>query len=50
MSSEYEYAVSKNLADKVQKLQELENNNKSSKAEIDFVKMEIESLESLYDN
>jgi hypothetical protein len=50
MSSEYEYAVSKNLADKVQKLQELENNSKSSKAEIDFVKMEIESLESLYDN
>ena len=28
----------------------MENNNKSSKAEIDFVKMEIESLESLYDN
>jgi hypothetical protein len=50
MSSEYEYAVSKNLADKVHKLQELENNNKSSKSEIDFVKMEIESLESLYDN
>ena len=50
MSSEYEYAVSKNLAEKVHKLQELENNDKSSKAEIDFVKMEIESLESLYDN
>jgi hypothetical protein len=50
MSSEYEYAVSKTLADKVQKLQELENNNNSSKSEIDFVKMEIESLESLYDN
>ncbi len=50
MSSEYEYAVSKNLAEKVHKLQELQNNDKSSKAEIDFVKMEIESLESLYDN
>ncbi len=50
MSSEYEYAVSKNLAEKVHKLQELQNNDKSSKSEIDFVKMEIESLESLYDN
>jgi hypothetical protein len=50
MSSEYEYAVSKTLADKVHKLQELENDAKSPKAEIDFVKMEIESLESLYDN
>jgi hypothetical protein len=50
MSSEYEYAVIRTLAEKVHKLQELENNDKSSKAEIDFVIMEIESLESLYDN
>ncbi len=50
MSSEYEYAVSKNLTEKLHKLQELQNNDKSSKAEIDFLKMEIESLESLYEN
>ncbi len=50
MSSEYEYAVSKNLAEKFHKLQNLQNNDKSSKAEIDFIKMEIESLESLYEN
>jgi hypothetical protein len=50
MSSEYEYAVSRTLAEKVHKLQELQNNDKSSKAEIDFVIMEMESLESLYDN
>jgi DNA repair exonuclease SbcCD ATPase subunit len=50
LSSEYEYAVSKNLTEKLYKLQELQNNDKSSKAEIDFLKMEIESLESLYDN
>jgi hypothetical protein len=47
LSSEYEYAVSRTLAEKLQKLQ---NNDKSSKAEIDFLKMEIETLESLYDN
>jgi DNA repair exonuclease SbcCD ATPase subunit len=50
LSSEYEYAVSKNLTEKLHKLQELQNNDKSSKAEIDFLKMEIESLESLYEN
>ena len=50
LSSEYEYAVSKNLAEKFRKLQELQNTDKSSKTEIDFLKMEIESLESLYDN
>lgn len=50
MSSEYEYAVSRTLAEKAHKLQELQNNVKSSKAEIDFVIMEMESLESLYDN
>jgi DNA repair exonuclease SbcCD ATPase subunit len=50
LSSEYEYAVSKNLAEKFRKLQELQNTDKSSKTEIDFLKMEIESLESLYEN
>jgi DNA repair exonuclease SbcCD ATPase subunit len=50
LSSEYEYAVSKNLTEKLHKLQELQNNDKSSKVEIDFLKMEIESLESLYEN
>jgi len=38
------------LAEKFRKLQELQNTDKSSKTEIDFLKMEIESLESLYDN
>ena len=50
LSSEYEYAVSKNLTEKLHKLQELQNNDKSSKVEIDFLQMEIESLESLYEN
>jgi hypothetical protein len=50
LSSEYEYAVSKNLAEKLQRLQELQKNEVSSKIEIDFLKMEIEALESLYDN
>jgi DNA repair exonuclease SbcCD ATPase subunit len=50
LSSEYEYAVSKNLTEKLHKLQELQNNDKSSKVKIDFLKMEIESLESLYEN
>ncbi len=50
MTSEYEYDVSKILAEKVQKLLELQNSDKSSKYEKDFLKMEIESLESLYDN
>ncbi len=47
LSSEYEYAVSKILAEKVQKLQ---NNTNLSKSDTDFLKMEIETLESLYDN
>ena len=50
MSSEYEYNVSRLLAEKSDKLQQLQNSSKSSAAEIDFVKMEIETLESLYDN
>ena len=50
MSSEYEYNVSRVLAEKSKKLQQLQNNSKSSASEIDFVKMEIETLESLYDN
>ena len=47
LSSEYEYAVSKTLAEKLQKLQ---NNTNSSQSDTDFLKMEIETLESLYDN
>ncbi len=50
LSSEYEYAVSRTLAEKFHKLQELQNNEKSSQDKIDFLKMEIESLESLYEN
>jgi hypothetical protein len=50
LSSEYEYNVSRLLAERSDKLQQMQNNSKSSAAEIDFVKMEIETLESLYDN
>ena len=50
LSSEYEYNVSKLLAEKVRRLQELQNSDKSSNYEKDFLRMEIETLESLYDN
>lgn len=50
MSSEYEYNVSKLLAEKVRRLQELQNSDKSSNYEKDFLRMEIETLESLYEN
>jgi colicin import membrane protein len=50
LSSEYEYNVSKLLAEKVQRLQELQNSDKSSNYEKDFLRMEIETLESLYEN
>lgn len=50
MSSEYEYNVSKLLAEKVKRLQDLQNSDKSSKNEKDFLRMEIETLESLYEN
>ena len=50
LSSEYEYNVSKLLAEKVKKLQDLQNSDKSSNYEKDFLRMEIETLESLYDN
>jgi hypothetical protein len=50
LSSEYEYNVSKLLAEKVRRLQDLQNSDKSSNYEKDFLRMEIETLESLYDN
>ncbi len=50
MSSEYEYNVSKLLAEKVKRLQDLQNSDKSSNNEKDFLRMEIETLESLYEN
>lgn len=50
MSSEYEYNVSKLLAEKVKRLQDLQNSDKSSYYEKDFLRMEIETLESLYEN
>ena len=50
MSSEYEYNVSKLLAERVRRLQELQNSDKSSNYEKDFLRMEIETLESLYEN
>lgn len=50
LSSEYEYNVSKLISEKVKKLQELQNSGNSSSYEKDFLKMEIETLESLYEN
>ena len=50
LSSEYEYNVSKLLAEKVKRLQDLQNSEKSSNYEKDFLRMEIETLESLYEN
>jgi hypothetical protein len=50
LSSEYEYNVSKLLAEKVKRLQELQKSDKSSNYEKDFLRMEIETLESLYEN
>lgn len=50
MSSEYEYNVSKLLAERVKRLKDLENSDKSSNYEKDFLRMEIETLESLYEN
>ena len=50
MSSEYEYNVSKLLAEKVKRLQDLQNSDKSSNYDKDFLRMEIETLESLYEN
>jgi colicin import membrane protein len=50
LSSEYEYNVSKLLAEKVRRLQDLQNSDKSSNYDKDFLRMEIETLESLYEN
>ncbi len=50
LSSEYEYNVSKLLAEKVKRLQDLQNSDRSSNYEKDFLRMEIETLESLYEN
>jgi colicin import membrane protein len=38
------------LAEKVKRLQDLQNSDKSSNYEKDFLRMEIETLESLYEN
>ena len=38
------------MAEKVKKLHDLQNSDKSSNYEKDFLRMEIETLESLYDN
>lgn len=50
MSSEYEYNVSKLLTEKIKKLNDLHNTNNSSTYEKESLKMEIETLESLYEN
>jgi colicin import membrane protein len=50
LSSEYEYIVSKNLTERLHKLHDLQNAYNSSKYEKDFARMEIETLESLFEN
>jgi colicin import membrane protein len=50
LSSDYELNISRILMEKLHNLQEMQNNNNSSKVAIDSIKMELEALESLYDN
>ena len=38
------------MAEKAKRLQDLQNSDKSSNNEKDFLRMEIETLESLYEN
>jgi DNA repair exonuclease SbcCD ATPase subunit len=50
MSSEYEQNVAKLLIEKNEKLQKLQKNATSNKEEIERLKTELETLESLFDN
>jgi hypothetical protein len=50
MSSEYEQNVGKLLTEKNDKLQELRKNNESNKEEIERLRTELETLQSLFDN
>jgi hypothetical protein len=50
MSSEYEQNVAKLLIEKNEKLHKLQKNATSNKEEIERLKTELETLESLFDN
>ncbi|MFL6322314.1 MAG: hypothetical protein ACJ71K_07395 [Nitrososphaeraceae archaeon] len=50
MSSEYEQNVSKLLTEKKQMLDELEKDPQSNKEKIETVLIEIETLQSLFEN
>ncbi len=50
MSSEYEHNVGDLLAEKKEKLDELMKNPEENKSEIAMLSLEIESLQSLFEN
>jgi hypothetical protein len=50
MSSEYEHNVGQLLAEKRTKLEELEKDAKRNAGRIATLKLEIETLESMYEN
>lgn len=50
MSSEYEHTVGKLLAEKKEKLEQLMKNPEEHKSEIAMLSLELESLQSLFEN
>jgi hypothetical protein len=50
MSSEYEQNVGKLLIEKNGKMRELQKNKEDNKEEIERLKTELETLQSLFDN
>ncbi len=50
MSSEYEQNVGKLLSEKIEKYESMKNDVNVPKIELETLRSEIESLESLYDN
>lgn len=50
MSSEYEHNVGKLLAEKKERLEQLMKNPEEHKSEIAMLSLELESLQSLFEN
>jgi colicin import membrane protein len=50
MSSEYEQNVGKLLSEKMEKYESMKNDSNVSNIELETLRSEIETLESLYDN
>ncbi|HSA73227.1 MAG TPA: hypothetical protein VLD84_04655 [Nitrososphaeraceae archaeon] len=50
MSSEYEQNVGKLLSEKIEKYESMKNDANVPRIELESLRSEIESLESLYDN